>query len=126
MGITTTQRTSSGDLVVPRVIVTDPASVCVQQISDGFALWQGSWFLDTSAGFNWLLYMGQKILNANQLINAIQAFLLSVSGVVSIINVTAVFNQAVRAFSYEYAVTFQSGATITGSSTNPPSVTGGS
>ena len=70
--------------------------------------------------------MGQKILNANQLINAIQAFLLSVSGVVSIINVTAVFNQAVRAFSYEYAVTFQSGATITGSSTNPPSVTGGS
>jgi hypothetical protein len=123
--VTTTLRTSTGDLVVPRVIVRDPASVAVQTIRDGLALWKGSWFLDTNAGFPWLLFLGVKILNANQLIAALRAFLLSVPGIVNVI-ATATFNRAARSFSYDYSCTFNSGAIITGGSGAPANLQGGS
>lgn len=123
--MTTTLRTSTGDLVVPRVIVRDPAQVACQTIRDGLALWKGSWFLDLNAGFPWLLFLGVKILNANQLIAALRAFLLNVPGIVTVI-ATATFNRAARAFSYEYSCTFNSGAIITGGSATPANLQGGS
>ena len=113
--MTTTLRTATGDLVVPRVIVRDPAMVAVQTIRDGLNLWAGSWFLDLSTGFPWLMFLGVKVLNSNQLVAALRAFLLSVPGIVSVI-ANANFNRTARAFSYQYAATFNSGAIILGGS----------
>ena len=113
--MTTTLRTATGDLVVPRVIVRDPAMVAVQTIRDGLNLWAGSWFLDLSTGVPWLMFLGVKVLNSNQLVAALRAFLLSVPGIVSVI-ANANFNRTARAFSYQYAATFNSGAIVSGGS----------
>ena len=128
--MSTTLRTSggnfNGDLVLPRVIVTDPASVACQTIDDGFALWKGLWFLDGGAGFPWLSYLGQKIVNQNQLVAAIQTFLLSVPGVVGIVSTKAVFNREQRSFTYAFAVTFNTNVVLVGGSGVSTSVQGGS
>jgi hypothetical protein len=123
--VTTTLRTLTGDLALPRVIVTDPASVAVQTINDGLALWQGSWFLDTAAGFPWLQLLGQKIVNSNQIVQALRTFLLSVPGIVSV-KATATFDRVARSFSYAYTCTFNPNVQIAGSSTAPAAVQGSS
>jgi hypothetical protein len=107
---------------VPRVIVTDPASVAVQTINDGLGLAQSEWFLDTSAGFPWFSFLGKKIFNTNQLQSALRTFLSSVPGIVGILVLDATFDGAARSFSYKYALTFNSGAIITGGSGVPATV----
>lgn len=119
-------RSATGDLVLPRIIVTDPAACAVQQINQGLALWAGSWFLDTSAGFIWLSFLGQKIVSVNQFVSALQAFLLGIPGVTSIIQTVVVFDRVARNFTYKYAVTFDQNVVITGDNQTPASVQGGS
>ena len=123
--MTTTARTSLGDLAIPRVILTDPEQIAAQTVRDGLALWKTEWFLDRGAGFPWLQFLGVKVFNANQLANALKAFLLSVPGIVAVI-AESTFDRAARAFAYSYQCTFNSGAIISGSSSSPAVVQGAS
>ena len=112
--------------MLPRVLVTDPAACAAQAITDGLRLWSGTWFLDLNAGFAWLLYLGQKITNTNQLLTALHAFLSSIPGITGIVDLSATFNTVNRSFSYQYQVTFNSSVTISGGSGVPSTITGGS
>jgi hypothetical protein len=123
--VSTTLRTAGGDLVLPRVVVTDPASCAVQTIRDGLAIWQGSWYLDTAYGFAWLFFLGQKIVSDNQIVAALKAFLMSVPGIVSVV-ATATFDRTARAFSYTYQATFNPDVIITGGSGQPAAISTGS
>ena len=119
-------RTATGDLAIPRVLITDPATCAVQQINQGLALWQGQWFLDTSAGFPFLQFLGQKIVSVNQFVSTLRAFLLSIPGITSIIQTTATFSRQARNFTYAFAVTFNQNVQITGGSGQPTNLAGGS
>lgn len=99
--------------------------VAVQTIRDGLKLWQGTWFMDQGTGFPWLVFMGQKVLNSNQLIAALRAFLLGVPGVVSVL-ASATFSPTARAFEYDFTATLDSGAIITGGSSAPANLAGAS
>ena len=116
--MTTTLRTSTGDLSLPRAIVTDPAQVACQTINDGLRLWRTSWFLDQSAGFPWLQVLGQKVVNASQLKGLLRKFLLSVPGITQVF-ATATFDRPGRSFSYDYSATFNGTTIIKGSSSSP-------
>jgi hypothetical protein len=107
-------RTETGDVAIPRVVVSDPAQVALQTIKDLFALWQGSWFLDQSVGFPWAqAVLGIKNPNVSQIQALIQQALLSVTGVVTVV-AQVVFNRIQRAFGYAFAATLNTGAIITG------------
>jgi hypothetical protein len=121
--VSTTLRTATGDLALPRVIVTDPAQVARQTILDGLALWQGEWFLDQNAGFVWLVVLGQKVTNSGQLVSMLRAFLWSVAGVTSV-NATATFDRGKRHFSYQYTVGLNTGQQIKGGSGTPAYIVG--
>jgi hypothetical protein len=124
--MTTTLRTASGDLVLPRVIVSDPIQVAAQTVRDGLNLWRGEWFLDQNAGFPWLMFLGQKIVNDGQLLNALRTFLLSVTGIVNVI-AQATFDRVSRSFNYTYECKFNSNGvsgTIVGGTTSPATVQG--
>jgi hypothetical protein len=123
--VSTTLRTSGGDLVLPRVIITDPAACAVSAINDGLALWRGSFYLDLNAGFPWLQFLGQKIVSDNQIVAALKAFLMSVPGIVSVV-ATATFDRTARAFSYTYQATFNPDVIITGGSGQPAAISTGS
>lgn len=109
-------RTATGDLQVPRVLVTDPSQAALQTCIDVLALWQGSWFMDTAAGFPWL----QQILGAKQLSLALAKKLLrdailSVPYVVSV-DVQASFDSSTRAFAYTFTAPLNTGLVLTGGS----------
>lgn len=118
-------RTITGDLQVPRVLVTDFNSQVLQKVRDFFGLWQGEWFLDHSAGFPWL----QRVLgvmpapSATEVAALIRQGLLSITGIVNVV-ATATLNRSTRAFAYSFQATTNSGATITGGSGTPFQVTG--
>jgi hypothetical protein len=115
-GVSTTQRTLSGDLQLPRVILTDPATVAVQSIKDILALWEGDWFLDTGAGFPWLQsVLGVKNPNVTEIKGLLQQAIMFAPYVVSVTAV-AVFNTALRAFFYTFQATLNTGQIITGGS----------
>lgn len=120
----TAARTTTGDLQLPRVVVTDFASCVLQSILDGLALWQGAWFLDTSAGFPWAQRVfGIKNPSTTQLSALFRQFLLSVPGVVSV-TASANLNRAQRAFSYTFAATLNTGQVISGGSATPFTISG--
>jgi hypothetical protein len=114
--MSTTERTSTGDLVLPRVIVTDPASVALQTILDTLALWQGSWFLDLSAGFPWLqAVLGQKNPNVTLVKGLLQQAILYCPYVVSV-TALVFYSAAQRAFAYNFQALLNTGQIITGGS----------
>jgi hypothetical protein len=123
--MTTTLRTAANDLVLPRVLVTDPAQVAAQTINDGLGVVAGEWFLDANTGFPWFSFLGAKIINTNQLQSALRSFLLGVPGIAAIVSLVASFDRVARAFSYSYACTVNTGATVVGGSSQPAQVQGG-
>jgi hypothetical protein len=118
-GVSNTLRTSTGDLVIPRVIVTDPAQVALQTIKDTLALWQGSWFQDLNAGFPWLQQVF-GVVNPN--ITAIKGLLRqAILYCPYVIGVTAsvFYSHSIRAFAYNFEATLNTGQVITGGSNQP-------
>lgn len=113
--MSTFARTQSGDLQVPRVLVTDLAQCARQQLIDILALWQGEWFEDTNLGFPWQKLMGLKIVNTTQIEVLLKDAILSVQGVQSV-SAEVLFNRAQRAFSYTFSAQLQSGQVLTGGS----------
>ena len=117
--MSTTLRTPGGDLVIPRVIVTDLASVVRQQILDGLALFQGEWFLDQSAGFPWFqTVFGRKLVSTAQINQALRQFLLGVPGVASIV-ASSTFDGARRLFTYAFQGFLTNGLAVSGDSQGP-------
>jgi hypothetical protein len=112
-------------MVLPRVIVTDPLSVCLQTLKDHLALVRGEYFLDQSVGTPWLQILGVKILNDAQAVAMITSVISAVSGIVNTV-VQVKLDRVNRSFSYSYQCTFNSGAIITGGNGQPPTVQGGS
>ena len=124
--MSTTARTTTGDLVLPRVIVTDLASVARQTIIDGLSLWQGEWFLDQNTGFPWMQQvLGRKIVSTSAVESLLKTFLLSVPGVASV-QASSTFNRQARSFAYTFAATLSDGTIITGGSGLPTAIQGGS
>lgn len=122
--MSTTARTASGDLVLPRQIVTDFASCVRQAIIDGLSLWLGEWFLDTSVGFPWAQRIfGIKNPNQTQLQALFRQFLLSIAGVVAVV-ASVTINRPARQFSYSFVATLNNGQTITGGSGQPFTISG--
>jgi hypothetical protein len=121
---TTTERSLSGDLQLPRVLVTSIAQVARQQILDGLGLWQGEWFLDQLAGFPWAQrVLGIKNPNVTQIQALLRQFLLSVANVVSVV-ASATFDVTRRAFSYTYTASLSNGQQLVGGSGQSPTITG--
>jgi hypothetical protein len=122
--MSTTLRTATGDLALPRVIVTDLASVTVQTIKDGLSLWLAEWFLDQNVGFPWLQkILGIKNPNPAKLGKYIRQFLLSVPGVFRVSS-TAAYTAATRAFSYQFVANLDNGQIITRNADGSYDITG--
>ena len=113
---TTTLRTAGGDLVIPRVIVSDIASVARQQIIDGLGLFRGEWFLNRNDGFPWFQTLfGVKLTSTAQINQALRQFLLSVPNVVSVV-ASSVLDGARRLFTYTFEAFLSNGLTLAASS----------
>jgi hypothetical protein len=120
----TTLRTAGGDMVLPRVIVTDFASCVQQSVIDGLNLWLGEWFLNTAVGFPWgQSVLGVKLVNTNQINALLRQFLLSVQGIVSV-TATSSFNRLARQFSYSFWAQLNNGQILTGGSGTPVVISG--
>lgn len=114
--MSTTARTLSGDLVFPRQIVTDPASVARQTCVDVLGLWQQSWFLDLNGGFPWI----QQILGAKNPSTTLAKALLrqAILAVPYVIDVTVqvFFNPTTRQFAWSFQAPLDTGEVLTGGS----------
>ena len=100
--LTTTLRTAGGDLVIPRVIVTDRAAVARQKILDGLNLFKGEWFLNQLDGFPWFQSVfGVKLVNATQVAALLRKFLLGVPYVGSVV-ASSNFDRVRRNFDYNF------------------------
>lgn len=122
--MSTSARTSSGDLALPRVVVTDLASVVCQSITDGLNLWQGEWFLNQDVGFPWMQQiLGRKIVSTSAVETILKAFLLSVPGVATV-QASSTFNRVARSFAYAFTATLNDGTNITGGSGLPTAIQG--
>jgi hypothetical protein len=122
--VSTTARTATGDLQLPRIIVTDIAQVARQTIIDGLSLWESEWFLDQNAGFPWAQRVfGIKNPNQVQIAALLRQFLLSVPNVVTA-TATIFLNGAQRAFSYTFSANLANGQKVTGATGQLPQVTG--
>lgn len=114
--MSTTARTATGDLQIPRVIVTDPAQVALQTCIDVLSLWQGSWFMNLLAGFPWLQrILGVKGLSAALAKKLLRDAILSVPYVVSV-DVQTFFDSSTRAFAYTFRAPLNTGQVLTGGS----------
>jgi hypothetical protein len=122
--VSNTLRDATGDLVLPRVLVSDPASVALQGIRDILGLWQGEFFLDQSAGFPWLSFLGQTNPNTTQIAALLQQAILAAPYVISV-KATSSFDRALRAFSYNFAAQLNTGEVVTGGSNQAFQVSGG-
>lgn len=123
--MSTTARTASGDLQLPRVILTDPAQVARQSTVDSLSLWLGEWFLDNSVGFPWLQQvLGLKNPNITKIKALLRQTILAQPYVVDVV-ADAAFNRSTRAFAYSFAATLNTGQIITGGSGTPFAVSGG-
>lgn len=122
--MSTFARTISGDLQIPRVLVTDPAQVARQTIIDKLSVWQGEWFLDQNVGFPWVQkVLGIKNPNITEIKALLRQTILSVPGVVEVA-ASATFNRSKRSFSYSFAATLNTGQTIKGGSGTPFTISG--
>lgn len=121
--MSTSARTAAGDLALPRVVVTNPAAVCLQTVIDAFNLWQTEWYLDQTAGFPWQRILGAKNPNITQIQALIRQQLLAIPGVVAV-TATAAFDRARRALTYSFSANLNLGVTITGGSGQAFQVTG--
>jgi hypothetical protein len=117
--VSTTLRTATGDLAIPRTIITDPGAVAVQTLIDTFALWQGAYFLDQAAGFPWAqAVVGQMNPSVPYIEALLKDAILGVPGVVSV-TASATFNRRTRAFSYSFTATLDTGVVVAGGSHTP-------
>ena len=122
--MSTSARTLTGDLALPRVVVTDLPSVVQQTIIDGFNLWKGEWFLDLNVGFPWFQeVLGRKIVSTSQVESLLRDFLLSVPGVATV-QASSTFNRKARSFAYAFTATLNEGTVITGGSGLPTAIQG--
>ena len=122
--MSTFARTPSGDLQLPRVLVTDPAQVARQTIIDRLSLWQGEWFLDTTSGFPWFQQvLGRKAPNVTRIVKLLRQALLDVPGVVAVAASVAI-NRQLRTFGYSFVASLDSGVRITGGTGVPTAITG--
>jgi hypothetical protein len=114
--VSNTQRTATGDLAIPRVIVTDPASVALQTIIDTLALWLGAWFMATNEGFPWIQQvLGIKDPNVNAISGLLQQAILYCPYVVSV-TAQVFYSGAQRSFAYTFQAFLNTGQIITGGS----------
>lgn len=114
--MTTFARTATNDLALPRVLVTDPASVALQTILDIFGLWQGEWFLDQLAGFPWAQQvLGIKNPNVVHIEQFLREAIMAAPFVVSV-TANATFNQSLRSFSYSFVAQLDTGQQVVGGS----------
>ena len=110
------QNATLGDMVLPRVVVTDFNNVMRQKILDVLQLWQGEWFLNTLDGFPWAQQvLGTKQINAANVGGLITKALLGIQGVATV-TASATFNGSTRAFVYTFTAKLNNGAFITGGS----------
>lgn len=116
--MTTFARTTTGDLAIPRSIVTDPSECARQQAIDILSLWASEWFLDQSVGFPWSMLLGLKIVNTTQITALLRQALLSVTGVVSV-DVDSQFNRVARSFAYTFKAKLDTGKVLTGGTNQP-------
>lgn len=124
--MSTTARTATGDLALPRVIITDPATVAMQTIRDRLSVWLGEWFLDTAGvGFPWFQrVLGIKNPNVVQIKALLRQTILGCPYVVDVV-ADAVFTERNRSFAYAFAATLNTGQIVKGGSGTPFQVTGG-
>jgi hypothetical protein len=117
--------TTLGDISQPRVVVTDFNQAMLIKVQDVLNLWQGEWFLNTSAGFPWAQQvLGTKQINAAFVGGLITKALLSIQGVAAVTS-SAQFNTSTRAFTYSFSAKLNSGALITGGSGSVAQISGG-
>lgn len=97
-------------------LIDDPDAVA-QAIQTALLLYQGEWFLDTTAGMPWssqvLGYNTQALYDT-----AIKAKILSVTGIKSILKYSSSLNRALRALSVTVTVDTIFGAVSTSSNVN--------
>ena len=111
-----TARTAGGDLQLPRVLLTDPGAIAVQGAVDVLSLWQGTYFLDTAAGFPWLQsILGAKGLSATLAESLLEQAILTVPYVVSV-DVSVFFDSKTRAFAYSFEAPLATGQVLVGGS----------
>ena len=133
--MSTTARTASGDLALPRVIVTDLARVVRQTIIDGLDLWLGEWFLDQGnpavppvaggPGFPWLQkILGIKTPQPARLAQLVTDFILTVQGVAAV-TANATYNGGKRAFDYTFSANLDDGTILTRTNAGDINVAGG-
>lgn len=114
--MSTTARTATGDLQLPRVLVTAPAQVALQTILDTFGLWQSSFYLATNQGFPWLQQvLGVKNPNVTLLKGLFEQAILYCPYVASV-TAQVFFDAATRAFSYTFRAILNTGEVLTGGS----------
>jgi hypothetical protein len=122
--VSTSARTASGDLQLPRVIVSDFNSVTLQTVIDRLNLWKGEWFLDLNAGFPWAqAVLGVVPANPTKISALLRQALLQVPGVKRVV-ARGTFNGSTRKFSYTFFAYLQNNALISGSDSSPPAITG--
>ena len=115
-GVTTTLRTSSGDLVLPRVLVTDIASVAAQTIQDTLSLWRTEWFLDQNQGFPWAQnILGVRFVTTSQINSQIKNAILGVPNVVTVI-VQSTFDRVKRNLAFNFVAKINTGQFVSGDS----------
>ncbi len=122
--MSTSLRTTGGDLALPRVVVKDFNSVVLQSAIDALALWSQEWFLDQNVGTKWASVLGVKIVSTRQIEQMLQRVLLAVQGIISV-TASSVFDRAKRNFAYTFTAGLNNGAILTGGSGTPFTVTGG-
>ena len=113
---------TTGDLLIPRVLVADPAECARQQCVDVLGLWQGEWLLDQGIGFPWGDLLGIKIVSTAKIQALLEQAIRSVTGVVGV-TVQSTFDRARRAFAYNFQAPLNSGAILSGGSNQPFRVT---
>ena len=117
--------TTIGDIVLPRQVVTDFNTYMLIKVQDVLKLWQGEWFLDTSAGFPWAQQvLGTKQINAAFVGGLLTKALLAIQGVATV-TANASFNGSTRNFNYSFSAKLNNGALITGGSGAPAQIVGG-
>lgn len=117
--------TTLGDMVLPRVVVTDFNNVMRQKIIDVLNLWRGEWFLNTLDGFPWAQQvLGTKSINAAFVGGLLTKAILGIQGVATV-TANASYNGSTRGFDYTFSAKLNSGAFITGGSGAVAQIVGG-
>lgn len=107
-------RTPSGDIKIPMSVVTDPATLAAQNLSDSLNLWLGSWSFDTSQGMPWLQSILVKNPNLTRIRMLFRSAILSVPRVVSVDALSFSYDRKTRNLSYYFESKIDTGIVVQG------------